>query len=146
MNGRQPVNPRVFWPMALTGTAIMGFGVYGLFENSNRTHPDQWVRWFLGAAIAHDFVLAPTVAVAGVLIARRTSDRYRAILQGALIASGIVVLTAYPFVRGYGRRPDNPTVLPNNYAVGLVLVLAVIWVVAASLAWRAHRRRFRAKV
>jgi hypothetical protein len=145
MKERERVNPRVFWPMAAIGIAIMGFGVYGLFENSARTHPGQWVRWFVGAAIAHDFVLAPTVAIVGVVAARQGPSRYRAIVQGALLASGIVVLTAYPFVRGYGRRPDNPSVLPNNYVIGLLVVLGVIWVVAGALAWRAQRRRIRAK-
>jgi hypothetical protein len=145
MKEREPVNPRVFLPMAALGIAIMGFGVYGLFENSARTHPGHWVMWFFGAAIAHDFVLAPTVAIVGVVAARQVPSRYRPIVQGALIASGIVVLTAYPFVRGYGRQPSNPTVLPNNYLIGLLVVLSVIWVVAGALAWRAHRRGVRAK-
>lgn len=141
MNGRRPPNPRVFWPMAAAGASIMCFGVYGLLAESGRTHPDQWIRWFLGAALVHDFVLAPIVAIAGALVARCVPARYRAIVQGALIASGMVALTAYPFVRGYGRSPDNPTVLPNNYAAGLLAVLGAIWLLAACLAWRARRAR-----
>jgi hypothetical protein len=141
MNDRLPINQRVFWPMALIGVAVMAFGVFGLFEDSARTHPSEWVRWFVGAVIAHDFVLAPAVATIGVVSSRRVPARFRAIVQGALVASGIVLLIAYPFVRGYGRSEDNPSILPNNYAFGSLVVLGVIWGVAGALAWRVNHRR-----
>jgi hypothetical protein len=139
VNDRPPLNPRVFWPLAVVGILVMGFGIYGLIDNADETQPDQWIRWFLGSALAHDFVLAPVVAAVSVLVARRVPTRYRAIVQGALIASGIVALIAYPFVRGYGRRPGNPSALPNNYLIGLLVVVALVWVVASFLAWRVHR-------
>ena len=28
---------------------------------------------------------------------------------------------------GYGRIPDNPTILPRNYAEGLLVVLVSVW-------------------
>ena len=139
------MNLRVFWLLAGIGFTAMGFGVYGLIDNSHQTHPDQWIRWFVGAAIAHDFVLAPIVALLGVVAIRRIPAPYRGIVHGALIASGIVALTAYPFVRGYGRRPDDPSVLPNNYALGLAAVLAVIWLVAGGMTLRAVRTRVHEK-
>lgn len=138
MNNRG-TNPRVFWPLAGIGIAVMGYGLYGLFENSSRTHPSQWVRWFVGAAIAHDFVVAPIVIGVGVVVVRRVHGLLKAPLQGALIATGILVLLAYPFVRGYGRSPGNPTVLPNNYARGLVVVLAIVWIVAGAFMWTGWR-------
>jgi hypothetical protein len=141
MKDDRSLNPRVFWPLALIGVAIIGFGVYGLLENSDRTHPHQWARWFFGSAIAHDFVLAPVVAGVGILVARHVPARHRAVVQGALISSGIVLLFAYPFVRGFGRRPDDPSTLPNNYAAGLLWILGLIWMVAGCLALRNHRRR-----
>jgi len=132
-------NPRVFWSLAAAGIAIMGFGIYGLMLNAERTQPGQWVRWFVGSAIAHDFVLAPVVAIGGWLVARSIPGRYRATVNGALIASGIVILVAYPFVRAYGASESNPSALPNDYALGLLGILATIWVPAGLMLWRKLR-------
>jgi hypothetical protein len=54
-------------------------------------------------------------------------------------------VVAWPFVRGYGRQPGNPSLLPRNYAAGLAAYLAAIWTVALAivgigLAVRAVRR------
>lgn len=50
------------------------------------------------------------------------------------------MLFAFPFVRGYGAMPTNPTILPRDYTRGLLIVLAVVWVVTAAMAavvsWR----------
>ena len=136
---RRELNPHVFWPLAGIGLAVMGYGVYGLLENSDRTQPTQWVRWFLGAAIAHDFVVAPIVIGVGVVMSRLLRGPQRGPLQGALIASGILILTTYPFVRGYGRTASNPTILPNNYARGLLVVLGAVWIIAVVFLWARWR-------
>ena len=59
--------------------------------------------------------------------------------------SAVLAVVAWPFVRGYGRQPGNPSLLPRNYAAGLVVYLAAIWTVALAivgvgLAVRAVRR------
>ena len=142
MNGDerpQEPNRRIFVASIIVGWAVMVFGILGLFHDAARTHPGQWVRWFLGGAIVHDAVLAPIVFGIALLIARIPRP-WRASVQGAAIAAGIVSLTAYPFVRGYGRRPDNPSALPNNYASGLLRALAIVVLVSVALAigswWR----------
>lgn len=137
-------SPKIFWPSIAVGWATIGFGVFGLFENSARTHPDQWVRWFLGALVVHDLVVAPAVFAIGVLLARRVPESYRGPIQGALIITGILVLVSFPFVRGYGQRADNPSALPNDYGTGLLVLVAVVWLVTSLFLWRArlksHRR------
>ena len=55
-------------------------------------------------------------------------------IQGALAVSGIVALFSYPLVRGFGLAANNPTSLPHNYAAGLLVVLGVVWAVAAAIA------------
>jgi hypothetical protein len=127
--------------MLLLGWGVMAFGVLGLFHSSNRTHPEQWARWFFGSLAAHDFIVAPIVFAAGTLLVTRIPAPWRAPIQGGLIASGIIALTAWPFLRGYGRDPDNPSILPNNYAIGLIVVLAIVWVTVGLISARERRRR-----
>jgi hypothetical protein len=119
--------------MLLLGWGLMAFGVVGLIHNSSRTHPDQWVKWFFGSLVAHDFIVAPVVFTIGAFLVARIPALSRAPIQGGLIATGIITLMSWPFLRGYGRDPSNPSVLPNNYAVSLVIVVAVAWAVAGLL-------------
>jgi hypothetical protein len=137
-----PPSPRVFWSGAAVGLAVVAYGVGGLFVEGERTHPEQWIRWFAGSLIVHDFVVMPLVVAAGVVLAKRVHAPYRAAIQGALIATGIVILTVWPFLRGYGLRSDNRSVLPNNYALGVSMVVAAVWLVACTAllkAWRGSR-------
>ena len=142
MNDRDETGPsaRLFWSCAAIGWAVIAYGVGGLFVEGDRTHPEQWIRWFAGSLIAHDFVVAPVVFAAGSLLAYRVRAPYRAAVQGALIASGVITLATWPFLRGYGLRSDNASVLPNNYALGLSIVVLAVWLVAAGAMLRAWRR------
>ncbi|MFN2488643.1 MAG: hypothetical protein ABR529_02660, partial [Actinomycetota bacterium] len=130
----------LFWAGAVVGWSVMAFGVGGLFEDSARTHPGRWIRWFLGALLVHDLLLVPAVFALGALLTRLAPSWLRAPLQRALIATGIVALIAFPFVGGFGRRSDNPSLLPNNYALGLVITLAAVWAATALVTAAARRR------
>lgn len=132
------INRKVFWPAVAIGWAAIGWGLIGLFENSSRTNPSQWVRWFVGSLVVHDLILAPAVIGVGVLLARWVPVRHRGPVQGALIITGILVLVFFPFVRGYGLRDDNPSALPNDYGMGLIIVIALTWLGAGVVLW--HRR------
>lgn len=118
---------RAFWIAVAIGGAVTTFGVGGLIVESSRTHPDQWVRWFVGTVLVHDFVIAPIVFMLGVMIAKRVRPRLRAMVQGSLIATAMVTFVAYPLVRGYGVSDDNPSALPDNYTRNLALVVGAIW-------------------
>ncbi|MGH2752338.1 MAG: hypothetical protein ACRDK3_15935 [Actinomycetota bacterium] len=122
------------------GWAIIAYGIAGLLDNAGRTNPGQWIRWFAGALIVHDFIVAPLTFAVGAQLVARLRRPLRAPVQGALIASGIIVLTTWPFLRGYGLRADNPSALPNHYAAGLTLVLTLVWLVAAMVAAKAWRQ------
>jgi hypothetical protein len=115
------------------GWIVMAFGIWGLFNDSARTHPTEWARWFFGALVVHDFVVAPIVFLVAALLLARIPARWKAPLQCGLIASAIVAATAWPFLRGYGRRPDNSSVLPNNYSVGLLVVIGLIWIAVGAV-------------
>ena len=138
MNG--PRSRRIFWSCVAVGWAVMGYGVWGLLDNANRTHPEQWIRWFAGSLIVHDFVIAPLTFGFGVLVVARVPRRIRAPMTAGVIASAIIILTAWPLLRGYGLRSDNPSALPNDYLAGLAMVLVAVWSVVAACAVRAIRR------
>jgi hypothetical protein len=121
----------------LVGWPVMGFGVWGLIHESSRTHPDQWLRWFAGILLAHDLLVAPAVFALGVLLGARVP---RGVCLG-LAASAMIVATSWPVLAGYGRTPDNPSVLPNHYAAGLLTVLGAVWLTVAGPLVAAHLRR-----
>lgn len=126
-----------FWSGLAIGWAVMAYGVWGIFDQSDLTQPPALARWVLGSAIAHDALLAPPVAVVGVALAFVVPRWLRGPVRAALAVSGIVVLFSYPALRGFGRREGNPSILPLDYTRNVALVLAAIWVVALVTAvWR----------
>ena len=122
----------LFWTSAVAGWVVIGFGLRGIFEHSLDTRPANLARFVVGGALLHDLVVAPIVILLGVAVARAVPRRGRAVVQAALVISGIVALFSYPLVRAYGLAVNNPTSLPHNYARNLALVLGVVWAVAAA--------------
>jgi hypothetical protein len=121
----------LFWVSAAAGWAVIGFGLRGIFQHSLDTRPSNLARFVVGGALLHDLVVAPIVVVAGVMLARAVPGRARAAVQAALVVSAIVALFSYPLVRAYGLAANNPTSLPHNYTANLLVVLGVVWAVAA---------------
>ena len=128
----RPAGPR-FWITAAAGWAVIGWGVYGIVSNSVDTRPANLVKFVVGGALLHDLVVAPLAIVAGVLVARAVPSRVRAPVQAALAVTAIVALFAWPLVRAYGLAANNPTSLPHNYGQNLLVVLGVVWAVAAGV-------------
>ena len=127
----RPAGPR-FWISTAIGWAVIAWGVFGIFSNSVDTRPANLAKFVVGGALLHDLLVAPVVILAGVLITRAVPRRVRGPVQAALIVSAVVALFAYPLVRGYGLAANNPTSLPYNYGRNLVIVLGVVWAVAAA--------------
>lgn len=135
----RPTGGPVFWVGVVVGWAVIAIGIKGLLDDSVATNPRAVGRLFIQTALLHDLVLAPLVCGVSLLLARFLRPPLRAIVGGGLIASTIVSLYAFPFVRGYGRSPTMPSALPLNYGRGLLIILAVIWTVVAVLALWARR-------
>jgi len=136
-----PVNKRVFWVSAAVGVSVMAFGVLGLFHDAARTNPDQWVRWFVGAALVHDFVVAPLVFAVAITTRKLLPPPLVGIVNGALITTAVLAAVTYPFLRGYGENPLNPSILPNNYAINLLWLTGLVWLVAGVTLLRRWRTR-----
>jgi hypothetical protein len=130
----------LFWTSAGAGWLVIGWGLRGLFLHHIDTRPANLARFAVGGALVHDLVVAPVVTVAGVLLARAVPASIRAVVQGALIVSGVILLFSWPLVRGYAHVLRNPSSLPRNYTESVLVVLAAVWVGAAALAVPAWRR------
>ncbi len=125
---------KLFWPLAVLGWCVMVYAVRGIFTHSADTNPSQLVRLLVGLDLVHDLVLAPIVVVAGYGLTRLVPARVRPPVTAGLFVSAVVALYAYPLVRGFGRFAEfNSSRLPNNYATGLITVIAVVWAVTAVL-------------
>lgn len=136
----EPGGP-AFWIGAVVGWGVIVAGIVGLLSQSGQTRPTDAARWVLGAAVLHDLVLAPIVIGIGLLLTKVAPRRWRAVVQGAFVITAMVSLFSIPFVRGYGRIANNPSLLPGNYATGLLTVLAVVWAGAAVVLVVRLRRR-----
>jgi ABC-type branched-subunit amino acid transport system permease subunit len=136
-----PTTSRVRWPFiigAVLGWAFIAVGIRGALHESNATRPFELVKWLAGLLLAHDLVLAPLAYGVGWITTRR---RGLGPVQVALAVTVVVGAIAWPLVRGYGKRSDNPTLLPLDYTRNLVVTLVVVWVLAlAFTAARALRR------
>jgi hypothetical protein len=124
------------------GLPIIGYGLRGAIVDAADTHPPELARWVIGTAVVHDLVLVPVAAAIALLVHRFTPGRAWPPVRTGLAATGILALVGWPFVRGYGDDPTNPSVLPRNYGAGLAAAAGVVWLaVAAWVAWRYIRAR-----
>ncbi len=121
-----------FWVSAAMGWVVIGIGLRGIFQHSLDTRPANLAKFVVGGALLHDLVIAPLVILAAVALARAVPARARAIVQAALVVTGVVALFSYPLVRAYGLAANNPTSLPHDYALNLTIVLGLVWAVAAA--------------
>lgn len=144
MSARARDGGPLFWTATVAGWVVIGYGLVGLVDERHRTAPASLGRWFVGGVLVHDLVWAPLALVAGAVIARLPGP-WRGAAVWATFSSAVLVLVGWPFVRGYGRDPANPSLLPRDYRAGLLAYLAVTWVLAAGAALVVsqvrHRRR-----
>ncbi|MEO7369941.1 MAG: hypothetical protein ABIZ69_03705 [Ilumatobacteraceae bacterium] len=118
----------IFWVGAAVGWVIIVVGIrMGLHDREFK--PGLLAKWVAGGLLLHDLVWLPVVAVAGALAAVALRRRIPLVLAWAAATTIVMTLIAWPFVRGYGRRADNPSALSRNYAHGLLVYIAVTWLI-----------------
>jgi hypothetical protein len=122
-----------------TGLLFIGLGFAGLVTHVSTAPPAGWAVWFTGAAVVHDALLAPLILGAAAL-AGRAPRPVRGPVRAALVLAGAVTFVAFPMVLGYGRRPDNPSVLPRAYGTDLAAIIILIGLVTAALTALKTRR------
>lgn len=127
------------------GLPVVAFGLRGVLVDSSRTHPAELARWLIGAALVHDLVLVPLALAAGCAARRVTPARLWPVVRSGLLVTAALALVSWPFVRGYGQDPANPSLLPREHGAGLAAAIGVVWVavaawgLAATLRSRARR-------
>lgn len=128
--GDEPRYTKGFWIGLVAAAPVVGYGVRGALDAMTGVRLTSFLQYFVGAVVVHDLVLGPLVCVVGWFVARRVPPVAVAPVQAALIASGIVTLVSWPFVRGDGVTAGEPTFLSRDYTASLVVSLAAIWAVA----------------
>ena len=139
------------WQIALVvvGLATMLVGGITLL---NDVDPKRYLGiavWFVGALVLHDGIISLVVFGANVLM-RKTGGRLRIplpallIVQGALVVAGIMTLIVVPAALKKSIGTANPTLLPLDYGLHLVVfyvVLAAVTAVALAAYALLRRRR-----
>ena len=133
--------------LVIVGIALLGLGGVVLLNDVSPTRYVGIAVWFVGALILHDGVAA--FAIFGIsLIMRRAGTRIPlpviAIVQGALVVAAIFTAIVVPEILKSGLGTANPTILPLDYGLNLVLFYAgLAAVTAAAIAgyWAVARRQ-----
>jgi hypothetical protein len=136
MNDRARTHGPGFWFAVVVGSAAIGVGVWTAFTRAGAVHPVGFATYLLGAVVLHDLVLVPLTLAVGTLVLRRAPRTTRAVVAGAVAATALLTAFALPVVFRWGAQPDNPSMLPRNGALGLLVSLAVVWTVTAALWFR----------
>jgi len=113
------------------GLPVIAYGVRGMLVDTDRTHPAELARWIVGAAVVNDALVVPLAMGAAWLARRITPARAWPPVRSGLLATGVMLLVAWPFVRGYGRDATIPSLLERNYAVGVAAAIGLTWVAVA---------------
>lgn len=125
------------------GLPLVAYGLRGMLVDAERTHPGELGRWIVGAAVVHDVLIVPVVLAVGLILRRLCPPKLWPSARWALFTSAVLTALAWPFIRGYGRRSSIPSLLPRNYAAGLLAALAAVWLTAALWALAGYLRRSR---
>jgi hypothetical protein len=116
-----------FWIGFALGTPVMIYGAYELVQQVGWPRAFDVATWLGGGLLLHDLVLAPIVLVLVWAIGRIASPAARTPLRVGVLGSGLILAVAWPALRGYGDRPDNPTVHPLDYGSAVLTALALLW-------------------
>jgi hypothetical protein len=87
------------------------------------------VAFLVGGPVLHDAVVAPVVGVVGLLISRVAGPNWRVPVRIGAAVSGVLTLLAVPALWRSYAGAANPGLDDRNYGLGLLIALAVVWLV-----------------
>ena len=121
------------WRIGLIALGVAFFVVGGI-TLLNDVNPARYLGiaiWLLGALVIHDGIISFVVFGANI-VTRKTGGRLRIplpallIVQGALVVAGIMTLIVVPAMLKKSIGTANPTLLPLDYGLHLVVFYAVL--------------------
>lgn len=126
------------WQIGLVvlGVALLVVGGITLLNDVNPKRYIGIATWFLGALIVHDGIISFVVFGANIVM-RKTGGRLRIplpailIVQGALVIAAIMTLIVVPAALKKSIGTANPTLLPLDYGLHLLVFYGVLAVVTA---------------
>ena len=127
------------WQIALIAVGLALFVVGGI-TLLNDVNPKRYLGiaiWFAGALVIHDGIISFVVFGANIVM-RKTGGRLRVplpailIMQGALVIAAIMTLIVVPAALKKSIGTANPTLLPLDYGLHLVVFYGVVAVVTAA--------------
>ena len=131
---RMTATRRVQSGLILLGIALLVVGAITLL---NDVAPKNYIGiaiWFLGALVIHDGIAAFAIFAVS-LVMRRASKKIPlaviAILQGALVVGAIIFAIVVPAILKKDIGSANPTILPLDYGLNLVMFYAGLAVATA---------------
>ncbi|MEV0247309.1 hypothetical protein AB0H76_12020 [Nocardia sp. NPDC050712] len=126
--------------LALSGLGLAWYGI-DLFLDFTTTDLISVAFWFAGGILLHDAVFAPLCAAVGLAAHRLLPESWWGPALVGTVCTVTLLALAVPVL---GRAGDaaNPTVLDRNYGLGLVLAIAVVWILVGLAV--VVSRRFRA--
>ena len=130
-------SPRGLVAGLVLGVPLMLVGARAALVAARDTHPAELARWVVGAAVVHDLVLLPVVAVLGWALRHLTPQPARPAVRAGTMVVGSLALVAWPYALGYGASSGNPSLLPRNYVLGTLVAGAAVAAVTVAAAVRA---------
>lgn len=120
--------------LVAVGVAVLGYGGYGVV--ADRLFADlAYPRFLLLSLLVPVLLAVPVALLVGAGIVRWVPASARPALQATLFISAVVLVVAVPLLVTGPGRPGS-SVLPRDYPLGLVVVVASVWgvlVVAAAI-------------
>ena len=130
--------------LVLVGTLTLAYGIFGILSNAAFTTPLATAFNFAITIMINDLLLIPFV----ILVCGLTGflpSHWQPPFRTALMISGILILIALWGIEGQIRavQPGNSSILPNQYAKSLAILLIPVWVLSMGIAFFTKKRTIR---
>lgn len=131
---RSRSDSRLLVAFTAVGVVVMAYGIFGFMQNAQFTTPWPTVRSLMITLVVNDLLVLPLLLAAGALTTL-LPPQLRPPLRAAMIVSAVVIAFAVWGSVGQSRdvQLGNPTVLPNNYVVSILIILVPVWLFAATV-------------